>query len=78
MLLYGEDGLSQAWPFEAREVHMVPLYPHIFDKNMDPCHDSDMDPYFYQIHANQFYFLIIFCDQESGERLVIIRFDAPL
>ena len=67
MLLYGEDGLYQAWPFEAREVHVVPLYPH----------DSDMNPYFYQIHANQFYFLIIFCDQESGERLVIIRFDAP-
>ena len=67
MLLYGEDGLSQTWPFEAREVHMVPLYPH----------DGDMDPYFYQIHANQFYFLFIFCDQESGERLVIIRFDAP-
>ena len=67
MLLYGEDGFSQAWPFEAREVHMFFLYPH----------DSDLDSYFYQIHANQFYFLIIFCDQESGERLVIIRFDAP-
>ena len=63
MLLYGEDGLS----LEAREVHMVPLYPH----------DSDKNSYFYQIHDNQFYFLIIFCDQESGERLVIIRFDAP-